>query len=119
MRLAIIYKYGGWYSDLDTVWLRPLSSLSPPDVDVISTDGYLDKVLGKERDDQGHRILGSGVSNGLFRFRSERSPFLRRSMQLFVSRFDPKVWTSGGARVMATALKEACGVEGQHVALTG
>jgi hypothetical protein len=116
------FRYGGWYADLDTIFLRPLADLSPGDVDVISTDGYLDAIHGGRVDAHGHRILGGRVSNGLFRARRAGSRFLRLTMEAFAAGFDPSVWTSGGANAMATALREVCGVDEEKeglVSLTG
>ena len=68
----------------------------------------------------GHRVLGSRVSNGVFRLRLPRSAFLLRAMDLFSSSFLPSVWTSGGAEVLTRAMRERCGVEeGEVRPLTG
>ncbi len=65
-------------------------------------------------------MLGSRVSNGVFRLRLPRSPFLLRAMDLFSSSFLPSVWTSGGAEVLTRAMRERCGVEeGEVRPLTG
>lgn len=36
LRLAIIFKFGGWYSDFDTLFFKSFKNFD--DVDVISTD---------------------------------------------------------------------------------
>ncbi len=64
------FRYGGWYADLDTIWLRSLKAVDP-DVDVISTDGFIPKIHREETDKHGERgrllfyILSIVISHNL------------------------------------------------------
>jgi mannosyltransferase OCH1-like enzyme len=42
LRLAVAHVYGGWYSDIDTVFMKPLTDLDGKNgKNLLSTDGKL------------------------------------------------------------------------------
>ena len=53
LRLAVVHDFGGWYADIDTVFLRPLTDFDADPNDLISTDGNIPSSFGRASDDHG------------------------------------------------------------------
>ena len=99
-RLALIYRFGGWYADFDTVSLKSLDELG--EGIFFSTDH-----IGFNMADNNTAEL----ANGFFGFVGKpfrKSKFLYRAMELFPSRYNREVWTSGGSGVLSQALRDHC-----------
>ena len=99
-RFALLYKYGGVYSDLDTLTLKNFRPLIEQQQ---SGAGYL-----YERGDS----LGVGVLN----FRAAH-PFLDYLLHKFVNEYDYKVWGSAGPLMLIATLKEYCASENIYMTL--
>ena len=92
--MILVYKYGGWYSDVDVVFLRPLRGLS----NVISGDH-----VSKENT----ATVGSALNNAVFHFDAGH-PYLKHCLDLFKRSYDPAVRLSGGPKLMTSALFDIC-----------
>ena len=68
LRLLLVHKYGGWYSDLDVLFLKPLNELE----NVIGCDDVSIKQSGK--------VTGRNIANGFFHFTASHL-FLSKSMK--------------------------------------
>lgn len=98
LRLLLIRKYGGWYSDLDVVFMKDTSHLRnviTGDHNQISGDGA---------------VIGKTVNNAVFHF-DQGHPFIELCVEKFAQIFDPLVRLSGGPYTMSEALKEICGMK--------
>ena len=51
LRLAVVYNYGGWYADFDTIFMKSLERFK--NSDVISTDNYYPTEYHGKKDSQG------------------------------------------------------------------
>ncbi|XP_059090953.1 uncharacterized protein LOC131886592 [Tigriopus californicus] len=98
LRLLLIQKYGGWYSDLDVVFMKDTSHLR----NVITGDH-------NQLDGEGD-VIGQTVNNAVFHF-DKGHPFINLCVEKFAHTFDPSVRLSGGPRTMSDALKELCGMD--------
>lgn len=57
LRLALVYLYGGWYSDIDTVTLKPVTEF---EIDTIGTDtNFETKYDVKSEEEQNNDINGN------------------------------------------------------------
>ena len=85
------FRYGGWYSDLDMVILKPLTEFR----NVLSCDEALEdndddeKLLKLDKDGLLEDFLGKKVSNAIFHFEKGHL-FLNRSIELFPKLFNGK-----------------------------
>lgn len=78
LRLLLIRKYGGWYSDLDVVFMKDTSHLRnviTGDHNQISGDGA---------------VIGKTVNNAVFHF-DQGHPFIELCVEKFAQIFDPLV----------------------------
>lgn len=100
IRLVLIYKYGGFYSDLDVVILKSLDGLK----NVMSCDESTSESVQNLPND----FLGTKVSNAIFHF-TKGSPFIKRCLETFSSTFDGR-WGSGGPNLFQTVLLDLCNV---------
>ena len=96
IRIALIYKFGGWYSDLDVVFLKSISSLK----NVIGSDEYI------EKENHPPDYLGGKVTNAIFHT-DKGHPFMKMCMKHFPKVFDGQ-WGSGGPVVLHAALQSLC-----------
>ena len=96
IRLALIHKYGGWYSDLDMVFRKPINQYK----NVLACDEFSDKNSDKDN-------LGTFVSNAIFHFEKGHI-FLEKCMEAFPKMFDG-TWGSVGPKLLQTVLQELCG----------
>ena len=101
IRIILIFKYGGWYSDLDMVIIKPLTELQ----NVLSCDEFPDienHLLSQD-------FLGKKVSNAIFHFEKEHS-FLKKCIENFASLFDG-TWGSGGPNLFQVVLNNLCQID--------
>lgn len=91
-RIALLYKYGGFYSDLDTITVRSFEGLLK-----YSGLGYL-------------RESTPSVGNGFLCFR-KKHPYLEYHMKSFMSSYDPYVWGANGPVLFMQTMKQFCQVE--------
>jgi len=84
LRLAVLYRYGGWYTDLDTVTTAATKTLQ--------------RTVG---------IAGDFVANGNMIFPSQ-SRFLRRLMVRADQRYTGKGWNSLGPALLTETIIEEC-----------
>lgn len=100
-RLALLWKYGGVYSDLDTITIKSFQSLIGLSASSGSMSGggvgYL------------YENGGASVGNGVLVFQPEHR-FLKRVMDSFVDHYDPYTWGANGPTTFLYMLKDYCGV---------
>jgi hypothetical protein len=89
-RLALLYKYGGFYSDLDTIATKSFETLVYK-----SGAGYL-----SERD-------GASLGNGFLHFTKNHS-FLEFLMNQFKLRYTSDYWGANGPTLLIESLKAYC-----------
>jgi lactosylceramide 4-alpha-galactosyltransferase len=90
LRLALVYKHGGFYSDLDTIALRSFKTF------------YNDSAFFFERD--------SGTMINSFFHLPPGHPFLKYLMQMFVEEYNPSDWSKTGPDLIARKLPIFCNV---------
>ncbi len=69
-RLSLIYKFGGWYSDIDTIIMKPLTDFADKlgyTEDVIVSSDTTPPAKEDQFDKEGNMIIGTGVANGFFK----------------------------------------------------
>ncbi|XP_059092020.1 lactosylceramide 4-alpha-galactosyltransferase-like [Tigriopus californicus] len=98
LRLLLIRKYGGWYADLDVVFMQDPSSWQ----NIITGDHH--RVVGDGS------VIGENLNNAVFHF-DKGHPYLELCLEQFAINFDPMVRLSGGPYTMSKALKKICGME--------
>ena len=101
IRLALIDKLGGWYCDLDIVFLQGLQGLT----NAVAADEFDPDLL--EQDPQ---HLGTSIANGMFHF-EKGHPFLKKCMDIFASNFKAQEWGSGGPQVFKRAFMQLCNLQ--------
>lgn len=111
LRLALIYKVGGWYADIDTVIMKPLTDFPMDAMDTFYITSDQRHAKEPMYDENGLEVVGDRVANGFFGSMRVKSPFLLRTMELFSEFFDNQRWSTGGANIMTYALKDICGVD--------
>ena len=115
-------KFGGWYSDIDTIILKPLTDFDTKfgfEEDVlVSTDQFSSAFQGVV-DPEGFQVLGESVANGFFRSRKSGEEFLRKTIRYFVYTFDNQGWSTGGSKPLTMALRDTCGLRVDKGYVTG
>ena len=95
IRLCLIYRYGGWYSDLDVIFLRNLTN----------NDGEnpLKNIIGFDQ------LSGSKnkINNGIFNNEAGHI-FLETAIGIFNKTFINGMYTSSGPAVVTKAIEEIC-----------
>jgi hypothetical protein len=88
-RLAVLYKYGGFYSDLDTIAVKSFEALMNK-----SGAGYLYE-------------NGASLGNGFLHFTKRHSfvEFLMNEIQL---KYNPNIWAANGPVLLKESLKSFC-----------
>jgi hypothetical protein len=86
LRLILVHRFGGWYSDLDVVFLKSLNNKSNPMKNMISSDNW-----------------GKTIANGLFH-REDNDLFLDSAFILFDRTFINGMYTSSGPMVFTKTL---------------
>lgn len=102
LRLLLIEKYGGFYSDSDFVILKSLVGLE----NVIASD----QVNEEKYSPNGQLLVGDTVTNAMFHF-SKGAKILKMSLQNFNNMFKSQVWASGGPDLLQRSLLFICGVD--------
>ena len=97
IRLVLIEKIGGWYSDLDMLFLKPINEFK----NALGGDNYVEEQLKKDKN-----YLGTKLSNAIFHF-EKGHPFIQKSLEYFPLVFNGK-WGSGGPEVFQNSLKDVC-----------
>ena len=101
----LVHRYGGWYSDLDMVFLRPLVENGELLQNVIASD---DVSFTLYNDPDFKYYFGKCISNALFH-NDAGHPFLKTVIQLFPAYFQPGVWASSGPVLFQKAMEILCG----------
>ena len=57
---------------------------------------------------QGHKLIGTQVSNGILRFSKSKSEFLAKVIHIFKKTYNGNNWTSGGSTIFTKLLKRWC-----------
>ena len=102
IRLVLIYKFGGFYADLDIVFLRRF----PADLKNVFAS---DQVTQSDAQRAGKDYWGHEVCNAIFHL-DKNHPMLKRSLAAFEKNFSGK-WSSGGADILTVELMRECGYE--------
>ncbi|XP_040570279.1 lactosylceramide 4-alpha-galactosyltransferase [Lepeophtheirus salmonis] len=97
IRLAVIYRLGGTYSDIDVIFMRTIQNY----------ENFFSSDQTPYFDDNGVARFGS-VANGLFNIATSKSRFIHDAMNLFLDHFDGANWSSGGAKPISVAMKQLC-----------
>jgi len=80
-RAAVLYKEGGVYTDLDSIWLRPISELASETEWIPKTPAFTEvdnEEDAVEIEDQRYFLEG-----GIMRFDEPKSPFLKNVLENF------------------------------------
>lgn len=88
-RLAILFKYGGFYSDLDTIAMKSFEALSYK-----SGAGYLNE-------------NGESLGNGFLHFTKGHS-FLEFLMNEFQLKYNPAYWGGNGPTLLIDSMQTYC-----------
>ena len=95
IRLVLIEKLGGWYSDLDMLFLKPIDKFK----NALGGDDFDEK-------NQDPNYLGEKLSNAIFHF-EKGHPFIQKSLKYFPKIFTGE-WGSGGPSVFQKSLENVC-----------
>jgi hypothetical protein len=90
LRLVILWKYGGYYTDLDTITIK---NINP----IIDYPGF-----GSIED------VGN-VENSIFIFPKQHQ-FLSGALMEFIKSYDPNIWEINGPMLIFRTLNSICGV---------
>ena len=105
IRMILIYKFGGWYSDLDMIFTKNL----PKDQNVIASDSHRMGARTMNTPDYNHDDYGDRVSNAIFH-NEKGHKFLSKAIELFQEEFVPDRWASSGPAVLQASIDNLCGV---------
>lgn len=105
-RAAVLYKFGGVYTDLDSIWLRPIDQVSKSTAWIPSTPTKQEKL-------EEHDVITIGsqrlfLEGGILRFDEPNSPFLKRVLSEF-PKYDKEMaecWACVGPRQLTTTFNE-------------
>ena len=100
LRLLVIQRFGGFYSDTDVVFLRDVTHLK----DVIASD----QVVEEKTNAAGELLVGDSVTNALFHF-SKGAEILKLAIEHFNEAFQSRSWASGGPDLLQRCLLHLCG----------
>jgi lactosylceramide 4-alpha-galactosyltransferase len=93
-RLAVLWNYGGIYSDLDFLCLKSYESLVSYGIG-----------LNYYNVDNGHMF------NGAFMLFKAKSPYLWYMMQRYAKNYQAKLWDFNGPRLVINSIKEMCDLD--------
>ena len=105
IRLVLIEKYGGFYSDLDMIIIRPLDGFQ----NVLSCDEGPNVHKGINVQNLNSDFLGTKVSNAIFHF-DKGNVFIKKCLELYESSFDGR-WGSGGPNLFQKVLTHVCNLD--------
>ena len=94
IRLVLIYKYGGFYSDLDVIFLKSINQFK----NIVSCDDVSTQIKEK--------ITGEKLTNAIFHFEAKH-PFISSCIENFVHSFDG-YWASGGPKLFQQVFYNVC-----------
>ncbi|CAF0827672.1 unnamed protein product [Brachionus calyciflorus] len=97
-RLALLWKYGGFYSDLDTITIKNYDPLVN-----YSGAGFING-------------LSPSLANGVMNFRKSH-PFLKLVMENFANDYNPKIWGHNGPTLLRKMMAKYCNVENVYQSL--
>lgn len=102
IRDILVFQYGGFYSDLDRVFIKSPQNLT----NSVSSD------LIPQQSMETTKTFGQKLSNSFFHFTAGH-PFLEQVIQEFSSSFDPGLngWASAGPDLFTKILHRLCGVK--------
>merc|ERR1711935_1125213 len=100
LRLLLIHKFGGFYSDTDFVILKSLVGLK----NFLASD----QVNEETYTENGHLMVGDTVTNAFFHF-DTGAPILEDALKNFNNTFRSQVWASGGPDLLQRSLLTTCG----------
>ncbi|KAK9805489.1 hypothetical protein WJX72_001106 [[Myrmecia] bisecta] len=89
LRLALVYKYGGTYLDLDTITMSG---------EIFSERNTMGEVFEPEE---------NGINNHFFSF-EQHHPLVHRLMEAFVQRFDGYTWAHNGPKLFKSVYDRLC-----------
>jgi hypothetical protein len=107
IRIILVHRFGGWYSDLDMVFLRPFDKTKggEPLQNVAASDGVMH--FNYDKPSEKHN-WGDGISNALFHNEAGHL-FLETAIKVFNTTFSNGAWASSGPSVFTNAMDEICG----------
>ena len=91
VRLALLWKYGGFYSDLDTITIKSFQTLIG-----VNGAGFLNGKM-------------PSLANGFLHFNA-RHPFIHLVMTNFASDYQPSIWGHNGPILLRRCMKLFCNV---------
>jgi len=100
LRLLVIARYGGFYSDTDVVFIKSVAELR----NVIASDQEVEE----RRNSEGHLIVGDTVTNALFHF-SRGNPIVEMALERFTSTYQGHAWAAAGPDLLQKCLLTLCG----------
>lgn len=89
IRVAILWRWGGFYTDTDTVCIKDVSPLR--------------NIISFSNNKRNH------ISNGAFQFKHHHK-FLELLMEVQTKRFKPASWASLGPEAVSTVAKKLCNI---------
>jgi hypothetical protein len=89
-RLVLLWKYGGFYSDLDTITIKSYEPLLP-----YSGAGY---ILNNK---------GPSLANGFLHFRAKH-PLLEQAIHRFADNYNPNIWGHNGPILLRNTFADYC-----------
>jgi hypothetical protein len=98
-RLALLLKHGGFYSDLDTIMLKSVETLTQ-----YNGIGYL------------HEFNQDSLCNSHLSFEANH-PFLSYLIDVLVKKYDPKCWGCNGPWLFISVMAEFCKLDDIYSAL--
>ena len=103
----LVHRFGGWYSDLDMIFLRPFQNTKggQPLQNVAASDDV--HFFNYDKPDQKYN-WGKDISNAIFHNEAGHI-FLETAIKVFNTTFVNGQWASSGPVVLTKALQEICG----------
>ena len=90
LRILLVHRFGGWYSDLDVVFLKSLNNKTNPMKNLVASDNW-----------------GNTIANGLFHNDADHV-FLSTAIKLFDRIFINGKYVSSGPSVFTKSLEVLC-----------
>ena len=93
VRLALLWKFGGFYSDLDTITIKSFEPLLK-----YEGAGYI------------HSKSAPSLANGFLHFNAKH-PFLKLVMEKFANDYNPSIWGINGPVLLRKTMETFCNVD--------
>lgn len=100
VRLLLLYRYGGFYSDTDMIILRDLTNLH----NVVASDQVTEIMYTED----GHRIVGNKISNAMLHMDKGQN-LVKCCMDNFKQAFTPRDWAAAGPDLIHRCFLNQCG----------